>query len=400
MMKNKNIAIIGAGLTGLTAGYELGKKGHKVTIFEKGNDVGGLMGGFEIEGTSLEKGYHHIFRTDKYIIALTKELGLLDKLKWYPESVAIFYKGKIYPFVGAIDLLKFNPIGIMNRLRTGMVALWLQKDKNWQKYKNIPAYLWMKKWCGQKAYKVIWVPLLKGKFHQYYDKVSMAWLWARINTRGNSKTKGTSGENLGYFEGGFRIIADELTKRIKNMGGSIKLDSEVDFGKIEKDFDKILFTGAAKDVNYLGAVIMIFESEQNLSRYYWHNINDSNSPFLAFIQHTNLINKSNYGGKHVYYLGTYLPHDHKYFKDDERLIRNDFYQYLKKIFPDFERGQIESDWVFRLKNAQHIVDCNYKIPPYKISEKVYQANFAQVFPEDRGTNYAVREGIKIADMIG
>ena len=59
-MKNKKIAIIGAGLTGLTAGYELSKKGHKVTIFEKSDDIGGLMGGFKIEGTSLEKAYHHI----------------------------------------------------------------------------------------------------------------------------------------------------------------------------------------------------------------------------------------------------------------------------------------------------------------------------------------------------
>ncbi|HAP38008.1 hypothetical protein A2574_01090 [Candidatus Shapirobacteria bacterium RIFOXYD1_FULL_38_32] len=401
-MKNKKIAIIGAGLTGLTAGYELSKKGHKVTIFEKSDDIGGLVGGFEIEGTSLEKAYHHIFRTDKYIIALTNELGLQDRLKWYESKTGLYFDGKVYPFAGAVDLLRFKPLNFTSKLRLGLVKIWLEKDNNWEKYKKIPAYKWMKKWCGDRAYEVIWEPLLKGKFDNYYKKVSMAWLWARINTRGNSKSKDGK-EYLGYFEGGFRIIADQLAKRINKMGGEIKLNTEINPPKSpfdKGDFDAVIYTGAAKNIDYIGAVMVIFESKQNLSKFYWHNINDSNSPFLAFIQHTNLIDKSNYGGKHVYYLGTYLPHDHKYFGVSEEQIKNDFYQYLKKIFPDFDRGQIENDWVFRFKNAQHIVDCNYKVPPYKISEKVYQANFAQIFPEDRGTNYAVREGIKIAEMIG
>jgi protoporphyrinogen oxidase len=404
MDKKQNIAIVGAGLTGLVAGYRLSQKGHKVTLFEKSNDIGGLMGGFKIGNTNLEKAYHHIFTTDKYIIDLVEELGLSDKLKWYSEKTALYFDKTVYPFMGAMDLLRFSPLGIFDKIRLGLVKIWLEKDNDWQKYEDELAYKWMKKWCGDNAYRVIWEPLLKGKFHDKYKDVSMAWLWARIHTRGNSG-------KLGYFEGGFRIIADELAKRIINYGGKIKLAQDIVptrlLRPLEKQgsrnddglFDKILYTGPSKEVDYIGAVCMVFTSKQSLSKYYWHNINDIKSPFLAFIQHTNLVDCKQYGSKQVYYLGVYVPHDHKYFTEDNKLIENEWFDYLKNVFPDFDKNMVEEKWLWKFKNAQHIVKTNYKKQNYKLQKNVYQANFAMIYPEDRGTNFAVREGEKIASII-
>lgn len=389
-MKNKKINIIGAGLTGLVAGYELSKKGYQVEIFERSGDIGGLMGGFKIGGTSLEKAYHHIFKTDKYIIGLIKELGLAKKLKWHPEKTGLYFGDKIYPFMGAIDLLKFSPLDLVSKVRLGLVKIWLEKDNNWEKYRKITAKEWMKKWCGKNAYRVIWEPLLKGKFHQDYDKVSMAWLWARIHTRANSD--GT----LGYLDGGFQQIADELAKNIKKNGGKIHLNSE--YTAKENNIPTI-YTGSLKEINYLGAICLVFTSNQSLSSYYWHNINDTKSPFLAFIQHTNLVDKAQYGGKEVYYLGTYVPNNHRFFGEDEKKIEKEFFEYLNKIFPKFDKNLIKEKWLFRLKNAQHIVGTDYVVPKYKVGKNLYQANFAQIFPEDRGTNFSVREGKKIARMV-
>jgi protoporphyrinogen oxidase len=398
------IAIIGGGLTGLVAGYRLSQKGHGVTIFEKGESLGGLMGGFKINGTNLEKTYHHIFSTDKYIIDLITELGLQNRLKWHEEKTALYYDGKMYPFIGAIDLLKFEPLDIISKIRLGLVKLWLGKDNNWKKYTGITAVEWMKKWVGKKNFKVIWEPLLRGKFHEYYNKVSMAWLWARIHTRGNSS-------KLGYLEGGFQMIIDELQKRILKNNGKILLNYELIINNYElKIFDKIIYTGPAEGIDYLGAVCLVFTSKQSLSKFYWHNINDTKSPFLAFIQHTNLVSKKNYGGENVYYLGTYVPHDHKYFTQD---VEKDFFDYLKKIFPRFDKRLVTQKFVFRLKNAQHVVTTDYKVPPRVLNPPptppltrrgdnqtlICQANFAQIFPEDRGINFAVREGNKIAEVI-
>jgi protoporphyrinogen oxidase len=386
-MVQKKVVIIGAGMTGLVAGYRLSQKGYKVTIYEKGSDIGGLMGGFKIADTSLEKTYHHIFKTDKYIIDLIKELGLGSKLKWYPDKTALFYDHKMYPFMGAIDLLKFKPLNLIDKLRLGLVKIWLERDGNWEKYEAITADEWMKKWCGKRAYEVIWEPLLKGKFDKYYDKVSMVWMWARIHTRANSDG------HLGYLEGGFQQITDRLAKRIKENGGEILLNTEFRALASPPKADRLaptIYTGPSKEIDYLGAVCVVFTSEQSLSPYYWHNINDVHSPFLCFIQHTNLVDKKNYGGKNVYYLGAY---------GDPKQNVNNWFKYLKKIFPEFEEKLVEEKQVFRFDKAQHVADIKYKIPNSKLKKNVYVANFAQIYPEDRGINFAVREGEKISKLL-
>ena len=399
-MKTKNIAIVGGGITGLVAGYRLLQQGYLVTIFEKSDSLGGLLGGFKIEGTNLEKAYHHIFKSDKEIIALIEELGLGQKLKWYESKTALYYDKKIYPFAGAIDLLRFKPLNLIDKLRLGLVKIYLEKENNWQKFENVLAHKWMKKWCGDNSYKVVWEPLLKGKFSNRYQDISMAWMWARIHTRGNSSEKGR--EYLGYMEGGFQLIIDELEKRIKKLGGRIETGEEIlDFRNLEKEYDKIISTAPLENVDYLGVVTVIFSSNQDLSKFYWHNINDIDSPFLAFIQHTNLMGTENYGGKNIYYLGTYLPQNHKYFTCKDNLVEKDFFGYLKKIFPEFNEKEIEEKFIFKFKYAQHIVVKNYKkqITRNKDDGKIIQANFAQIYPEDRGVNFAVREGEQAAASV-
>ncbi len=389
----KKVAIIGGGIGGLVSGYELSKKGYKVTVFEKEKEIGGLLSEFKIAGQNLEKTYHHIFKTDKEIINLIEELGLKNKLKWHKSSVALFYNNNFYPFLGVIDLLKFRELDLLSKFRLGMVYLLLKFDKNWKKYEGITASEWMQKWVGKKAYKVIWKPLLSGKFHNYDDKVSMAWLWARIHTRGGSKNEKNE-EVLGYLDGGFGKIINKLKEKIKIINKEI-----INIKELEKNFDLIIDTRPAKGVDYLGAVNLVFSSKQSLSNYYWHNINDLNSPFLVMVQHTNLMGNKDYSGKNIYYLGTYVPQNHKYFECSDKEIEKEFFDYLKKIKPEFDEKQIEEKKIFKFKNAQHIVTKKYQIPKYQISNKVWQLNFAQIYPEDRGINFAVKEAKKLVKMI-
>ena len=147
------IAIVGGGLTGLVAGYRLSQKNHQVTIFEKSNNLGGLMGGFKIGKTNLEKAYHHIFSTDTYILELAKELKIYKKISWHEEKTALYFDNKIYPFMGAFDLLKFKPLDFISKIRLGLVKIWLQFDNDWHKYESVTAVEWMKKWCGKSSVK-------------------------------------------------------------------------------------------------------------------------------------------------------------------------------------------------------------------------------------------------------
>jgi len=423
----KKVAIVGGGLTGLVTAMRLSQRGDEVVVFEKERQVGGLAGGFNLEETSLEKTYHHIFRTDRDVIGLIKELSLVSKLKWKKSSVAQYYQGQFYPFVTAGDLLKFKPLRLTDKLRLGMVYLYLQKLSDWRNLSQVGAVEWMRKWVGKRNYQVVWRPLLRGKFHQYYKKVSMAWLWSRINVRTKSKSK-KGAEELGYLMGGWQLMIDRLVEKIRENDGEIRTNSEIKrikrkgggveirWGKEKKNFDKVVacipmgvfseITGIkqtkAEEVSYLGFVNVVFSSKQSLSRYYWHNITDDKSPFLALIQHTNLVNKKNYNNKHWYYLGAYVPQDHQYLKKKEVDIYEEFFAYLKKIFPTFKEGLVEKKRIFRFDWAQHVVDVDYekKIPDYKSEiDGVYFANFCQIFPQDRGMNYAIAEGEKVARMV-
>ncbi|MEI7603602.1 MAG: NAD(P)/FAD-dependent oxidoreductase [bacterium] len=437
----KRIAVIGGGYTGLTAAYRLSQAGYTVTIYEKSEDFGGLTSGFEIQGQNLEKTYHHIFRTDKDIINLAKELGIGDKLLWLKSSMGILSDGQIWEFGTPKSLLKFKPLAFINRIRYGITLLYLAKSNNWKKFEKVPAYKWVEKWSGKQAMNVIWEPLLKGKFDRFYNRVSMAWLWARIHTRGNSQEKG--GEKLGYFSGGFNTFTQKLIEELKKNGVNLinnaditylssNLNSDDDMVKlkIKRDgkestevFHKVIITIPSfslariiegnvfgiedyikklDSIDYIGAVVAIFTSDQELGKYYWNNINDTNIPFLAFINHTKLVDKSVYNNKNIYYIGSYVDHNHKYFEMKDEDIMKDWFNGVKKIFPEFTEEKIIDKKLFKFKYAQHIVDTDYaeKIPHHKTPLKgVYLANFSQIYPEDRGTNFAVREGNLIAKML-
>lgn len=431
----KEIAIIGGGYTGLTAAYELVQKGHKVTIYERNKDLGGLAGGFTIQGTNLEKAYHHIFKTDTDIINLVQELGIGDKLEWHDSSMSIYYNGKFYPFGGVKELLLFKPLPFIARLRTGMTLLFLQKYKNWKKFTHVSAYDWIKKVAGKASTKVIWEPLLLGKFHSYFDKVSMAWLWARLHIRANSRSSIFEKEKLGYFKGGFNSITETLVTKLKEKGVSIITEADVQkittssgkpvvivngesiefdnviatvpshvFAKLTEGHDAVStdYLNKLTSITYLGAACMVFSSDQDLSKYYWHNINDTKAPFLVFINHTKLVDPSEYGGKYVYYIGSYIPHNHEYFSISDDELYSRWFAHLKILFPQFDENQLIDKYIFRLRNAQHIVDKDYesKIPSFETPiSGVYLANFSQIFPEDRGTNFAVRDGKRIAGLI-
>jgi protoporphyrinogen oxidase len=428
----KHVLIVGGGFTGLTVAHRLAADSRfSITVLESSSQLGGLAGGFPLLGNSLEKTYHHLFLTDTSILELVEELGLSDKLIWCDSSMGIYWGGRTYPFRTPLDLLRFSPCSFAGRVRLGLVALYLKHKKNWRALAGQKAHEWMTRACGQSAMNSVWTPLLKGKFDRYYDSVSMAWLWARIHIRANSRAPRGGGEKLGYFRGGFNAVIAALEKKLRQQGVTIKTNTVVE--KIfdnrcalvngrEVPFDYCLFTGPSpafarllpefaslanyrqqlQSIDYLGAICLVFTSEQNLGDYYWLNINEPEAPFLVFINHTRLVDKNQYQGKFVYYLGAYKAQKSESFSLTDDALTELWWQYLRKIFPEFNSGLVGERHVFRFNTAQHIVDTEYekKMPAHRTPlPGVFLANFSQIFPEDRGTNFAVREGNKIAEML-
>lgn len=433
----KSVAIIGAGYTGLVAAYRLAKAGQVVTLYEREPYVAGLVSGFSLDGIAMEKIYHFLYKTDADILSLLEELGIREKLVFHDSSVSTYYDGKIYPFMTPVDILRFTPLSLSNRIRFGVVGLYLQFLNCWEPLTRVTAYDWMLKWSGKEVMDIIWTPLLKGKFSKYYDKIAMSWLWSRIRVRARSKEKGDVVEKLGYFSGGWHIVADRLVEEIQQLGGEIRTGTQIESlrsipesGKIEIVIggtpilhDSVIATvpthvfgrlvendplataeykSQLASIDYIGAVVMPFVSTQRITSYYWHNINDSRCPFLVFLSLSELAGSGNFGGKHVYYVGAYVSHDHPYFSLEKEAIMDEWKAGLKLMFPDFDASKITAAELFRFKNAQHIVGMGYreKMPAYQTPlPGIYLANFSQIYPDDRGTNYAVRDGNMIADMV-
>ena len=219
------VGIIGGGIAGLAAAYELTKQGHYAEIFEVSDFLGGQASTFEVAGGRLERGYHHLFTSDTDITDLIEELDLGEKLAWLESSVGFYLErndiGKIWNFATPKDLLMFKPLSLLSRLKVGFWTLILKNTRNYRKFENITAKNWFMKRMGQSAYEVIWEPLLRGKFGEFYDRISMTWIWGKMRLRVGSRKKGSSGEFLGYPMGSFGEIIDRLASDIVRHGGVI-----------------------------------------------------------------------------------------------------------------------------------------------------------------------------------
>ena len=432
------IGIIGAGAAGLAAAYELGKSGHEVAVYEAAPVLGGQASTFDVGGARLERGYHHLFTGDVDILDLIDDIGLGSRMRWIQSSVGTLYDGKIYDFVTPIDLLRFTPLSLLDRVRLGLLTLRLRRMKDWRRLELATAADWLRKMAGERVYDVFWGPMLRGKFgYERYGQVSMAWVWGKIHTRFASR-KGLGNEKLGYPIGSFEEIFDTLAERIAGHGNQIHIGSEVErilpgkeagprlevkarSGEMSViEFDAVLATTQShmflrlapdlpegyreklEDTRYLAAVLLILVLDRPLSQVYWLNVADRSIPFVGVIEHTNLIEPEHYGGKHIVYLPNYVRRQDRLYGLDHEALLGEYLPHLSKINHDFDRSWIKESYHHRVPAAQPIIGPGYseRLPEHRTPiHGVYLANTTQVYPEDRGTNYSVRMGRQLAAMI-
>ena len=415
------IAIIGAGFTGLAAGLKLLKAGHQITIFEKDSLPGGLATGFMIPKWQwpLEEYYHHWFTNDNNILALAKEIKypILTKR----PKTSVYVKNKFYKLDSPIDVLKFPELSLFQRLRMGLTIALLKYNPFWKHLEQYKASDFLLKMMGEKPYKILWEPLFIKKFGLFAQDISIAWFWARIVKRTSS---------LAYPQGGFLEFANAISSQIQKKGGKFLFKTQV--GKIaaqenntikvnDLTFDKVIVTlpsfafaqitpqlsTAYKqkllDLEGLGTTNLVLRLRKPFfqDKTYWLNICDTSFPLTAIVEHTNFMDKKYYNNEHLVYLGNYLPNNHPFMNMDKNDLLKIYNPLLTKINKTYKSHLIDTH-LFSDPFAQPIIPINYSkiIPPFKTPlENIYLANMQQVYPWDRGTNYAVELGEKVADVI-
>jgi protoporphyrinogen oxidase len=423
-----NIAVIGGGFTGLSAAYFLTKEGHRVDIFEKDERPGGLAIGYkEPEWKwTLEEHYHHWFTNDKSVLDLAAEIG--HKVEIRRPKTSTFVDGGIYQLDSPISLLKFPKLNILNRIRMGASLAFLRFNPYWHPLENFRAEPYLKTTMGKKGYALIWEPLMKNKLGRYAQDVSLAWFWARVYKRTPS---------LAYPEGGFLNFAKHLEEKIKTQGGKFYYSTEVNkvtsnnkvsiefkvsghksqgknydavivtlpsflFLKIAENLPQSYMSGAGK-LTGIGATNLVVRLKKPFFKdgTYWLNMSHPDSDILAVVEHTNFMDSRNYNNEHILYLGNYMPPSDPKFSMSEAELLKLYDPWLKKINPGY-KSNIISYKLFRAPFAQPIITPKYskKVPKFITPLKnVFLANIEQVYPWDRGTNYAVELGKKVSKLI-
>ncbi len=419
------MGVLGGGALGLAAGLRLAQGGAAVTLIEREAHLGGLAAGFQVGPSSLEKFYHHVFRTDTTIVRFIQEMGLGDRLLWGSPDTSVLWQGRMAGLDSPVDVLRFPFLPPLDRIRLGAAVAFLKAVPDERPFQGQTAARWIKRWMGSTVYRVQWEPLLRGKFGARADEIAMSWFWSRVHERTLQ---------LGYVRGGFQQLYDRLGQAIQACGGTVLTGTAVTGLQtgpggvtVETDsgahrFDRVLvtlptrlFTRLAPDLppgwvdrypgpdHYGAHVVVLALDRQLMDGVYWLNVNEPDFPFLALVEHTNFMPPADYGGRHLVYLGNYLPMDHPLFSQPDEATLAAFLPALQRVRPDFDPAWVTESWVFKAPYAQPIVTTDYlqRLPPHRTPlPGVYLANMAHVYPQDRGQNYSLRLGERMAHLLG
>ena len=418
---SRRYAILGAGALGLTAGLRLAQRGNKVVVFEREPLPGGLAAGFQLDATPaapwLEKFYHHLFESDRRAVAMIEELGLGPLLEWHRPRTVTLVEGHLRQLDSPTSLLRFTPLPVLSRVRMGVALAYLRALRSPSSLEGRTAVAWIRHWMGDDAGRVVWEPLLRGKFGAAADSIAMPWFWARVHDRT---------ARLGYLRGGFQQLYERLAERIAELGGEVRLETTV--AKVtgsegafrlradgagepaSETFDRVVSTlptrltarlvdGLGDD--YLqrhdpgpayGAQCLILALDRPLTDAYWINVNDPGFPFMAAVEHTNMLPAGAYGNRHLIYLGNYKPMDDPFLRMERHEVVRAFLPHLARLNPAFRPEWVTESWMFVAPFAQPIVTPAYRsrIPPFRTPlAGLWSANMFQVYPHDRGQNYSI-----------
>ncbi len=430
-MDTGKVAIIGAGYAGLSAAYELARNGSAPTVFESGGVAGGLAACVRLQRTHLEKFYHHWFNHDHAILELVHELGLSRHLIRRETGTANYHDGRVYRLSSPLDVLRFEPLSRIDRFRLGRMVLRGRAVKDYRQLEGLTARQWITEMAGRTVYDVVWRPLFEGKFGHYADEVSAVWFWSKLQTRSRSRSR-RQREELLYLDGGLERLTRAMLDAIVDRGGRVRLGCPVrgvrrSGGRWDvvteagcESFERVVVTTPtpiatdllgdlpdgyrrrAAAIPYLGVTELMLVLNRPLSETYWLNVNDPGYPFVGVIEHTNFQRPETYGGRHVVYLTKYHDPSHETVRMDHQALFERWGRALQRMFPSFEASAVTLASTWRSAHAQPVVLAGRErqvLPAATPLPGVWLCTMAQVYPEDRGTNYAVRSGRAVARQL-
>jgi protoporphyrinogen oxidase len=420
--------IVGGGLLGMTLAWNLSKAGHRVTIFEGGPRCGGLAGPWELGGVVWDRHYHVTLAADEALLALLEELDLTSELRWARPGTGFFVDGKLHPFSGALDYLRFPALGPIQKLRLGATILRASRVKDWRPLERLTAVEWLTRLSGRATVEKIWLPLLRAKLGPHAERASAAFIWAIIARMFSARGSGPNRELFGYVSGGYDTTLRRFEERLAARGVEIRTSCRIDrveaaaggVGVVTASqlhrFDRAIVTLAAplasrvipgltpeehalcSGVEYQGIICASLLTVAPLTGYYITNIADGSVPFTGVIEMTALVDRRELQGHSLIYLPKYVASDDPAFLRDDASIEENFLSALERMHPNFNRRNVRA---FRISRVPHVfpiptIGYSDRLPPVRTSiPGLFMASSANIV---NGT-LNVNETVKLANAL-
>ena len=425
---SQRVVVIGGGPAGLKAAHVAIKGGASVVLLESAPILGGLASSFDVQGTRIERYYHFICKGDDHLQHTLAELGLESRLRWRDSRMAYFVDGALYPFLTPVELLRFSPLEPIDRLRAGLALKRAQRMRE-EDVAPLRAIEWLQELFGERAYRVIWEPLMRFKFAEHAPEVSAAWIWARMVRLSRSRTSPWR-EELGYLEGGSTVVLEALARDFERRGGRVVCSADVEAITFDGGWangvraggetvpaDAVISTVTTsrflklapgldgpyierlRRIPTIGIFCLFLRLSERVTPFFWVNANDRRVPFAGMIEYTNLNPLPELGGDRVLYVPQYLSADDpRYRQSDEEVLRA-YTNALALINPAFDRRWIKFCAVFRDRFAQPICLTDYKATTPTIQTPVanlFLTDSCQLHPHDRTISGSFGLGLEAA----
>jgi protoporphyrinogen oxidase len=430
---NKRVAVIGGGIMGVTLAYKLSQQGVDVTVFERGDNLGGLAGFMSYDNCRIDRFYHTILSSDISMQTLIEESGVKDRLHFTETKQGFYDNGQIYPFNTPLDFLLFSPLNFFQRFRLALQVIYAQFENDWHKIDVVPVEDWLVKVSGKGVYNKVWKPLLRAKFDTAFIDVPATYIWSRLRRMMGTRQGVTSKEMMCYLENGYYTLIEGLVAKIAQSGAKIKLNTVIEEIVIDNEravgvktsdgfepFDALVstlqspilgallpnaprpFQDQLMRQEYLGVLCPLVILKKSLIPYYVLNITDESIPFTAVVETTNLIDRKYVNGHHLIYLPKYLAPDNEMARWSDEKVKVEWMRHLKRMFPDFDENWITDFIVQRARYVEPIRPMGTldDIPTIKSPiDRLYVGNTVMIYPNLGNGEAVTRFTNKITEQV-
>jgi protoporphyrinogen oxidase len=373
--------IVGGGFLGMTLAHRLAQAGQNVTLFEAAPHLGGLASAWTLGDVVWDRHYHVTLLSDSHIRAILTELGVEKDMRWVETRTGFFSDGELYSMSNSVEFLRFPPIGLVDKLRLGATIFYASRVTDWRRLESIPVAEWLGRLSGRRTLEKIWLPLLRSKLGDNYQRTSAAFIWATIQRLYAARRSGLKKEMFGYVPGGYARILEGFEALLRKEGVDLRLGQptkgvrrsgeslEVETAGGREEFDRVVLTtpslvaarvceGLTQDekarlegVAYQGIVCASLLLRRPLAGFYVTNITDSWVPFTGVIEMSALVDTSQFGGHSLVYLPKYVDPADPFFEKSDAEIQELFLSALERMYPGFGRGDLVS---FRVSRVRHV----------------------------------------------